>query len=275
MYRLVILIVLFQLSFSGTYAQEKNNDLFEWSAQYKLYLKIDSLQKQHTSEYMLLMFNQNLSGFRSVSRYLLDSVKKTASYKAKQQNERIAIGMKYRTNVEEYIITDLAKKEIIFTTIANLSSPTSPQYTELIAPKWQIMKQTKKINDIFCTRAEISLFGRKWIAWFSNEHPFPFGPYKFFGLPGLIIEIADSTDSYRYELYKLKKERILYPKFPHDNIVKVSKAKSIELCNTGKYTTALFKDIQIEGRGPEYFKRMQEGLDKKRKSENNPIELKP
>lgn len=256
-------------------AQSKDNDKFEWSAQYKFYFKSDSLQAQQKSEYMLLMFNQRISGFRSVSRFLLDSIRKTSNYKDRPQNERIAIGMKYPSNFEEYIVTDLNKEQVTVTTVANLSVPTSPQYTEIILPKWQIKNQTKRINNISCTRAETVLFGRKWIAWYANDYTFPFGPYKFYGLPGLIIEIADATGSYRYELVKFKKEQITYPRVPMDNVLKVSKAKCLELYRTGKYTTAMFKNVQIEGRGPEYFKRMQDGMDKKRMRDNNPIELLP
>lgn len=40
--------------------------------------------------------------------------------------------------------------------------------------------------------------GRQWIAWFTSEIPLSEGPYKFGGLPGLILEVADSEGDYRY-----------------------------------------------------------------------------
>ena len=47
--------------------------------------------------------------------------------------------------------------------------------------------------------------GRKWTAWFTQNIPIPEGPYKFSGLPGLIVEIYDSQNHYHYELTKVTK----------------------------------------------------------------------
>lgn len=269
------LIIFFM--FGELKVQDKTTDNFTEFAQYKLSYKIDSLQKEPTIEYFALMLNQSMSGFRSAANYILDSIKNTVTYKDKPQMERVAMGSKYRSNFEEYILINLAKKEITYTTKVFLSIPnaTSPQYTEQIIPKWLISKETKKIKNILCTKAETTLFGRKWIAWYSNEHPFPFGPYKFYGLPGLIVNIADTTGSYIYELHNFKQKLIEYPRTIHENIVKVSKAKSIEMYNTSRYTNVMFKDIKEEGSGPDQMKRMQEVFDKKKKMENNPLELVP
>lgn len=257
------------------FAQENNVDKFNWSAEYKLSYKLDSNSNKLNSEYMILMFNENLSGFRSVSRYLRDSITATANFKSKARAERMAIYSKYPSNFEEYIVTNLENKNIVFTTVANLNIPTSPKYNEKISPKWTIKKETKKIQNIQTTKAEINLFGRKWIAWFSNEHPFPFGPYKFFGLPGLILDMEDSTKSYHYELINLKKDNIKYARNPFKDVLTVTKAKCMEMVSTGKYTTALFKDVKIDGKDDGYLKQMQIRLDEKKKRENNPIELKP
>jgi len=270
---LLILVLLFVTLKSSS--QNKKNDSFTNFAQYKLSYKPDSLQSKVMTEYMVLMFNQKISGFRSTARYVRDSIMATAAFNNKSMPERMSIMQRYNSKIEEYIITDLENKEITYTTVAKLSTYVYPQYTEKITHTWVITKETKKIQGILCTRAETNRFGRRWIAWFSNEHPFPFGPYKFYGLPGLILELSDTTGSYVYELHNLRKRNITYPRNPDDNIIKVSKLKSIELYNTGRYTLAMFKDAKIEGRGPEYPKKLQDILDKQRRSENNPIELKP
>lgn len=57
--------------------------------------------------------------------------------------------------------------------------------------KWEISKEQKKIGNFTCTKATTTFRGRVFIAWFTNEIPLPFGPWKLQGLPGLILEAHD------------------------------------------------------------------------------------
>ena len=71
--------------------------------------------------------------------------------------------------------------------------------------KWKIESETKKIGEFNAQKATTEMYGRKWIAWFSTELPFPEGPYKFHGLPGLIVKIESSNQSHIFELKGVKK----------------------------------------------------------------------
>ncbi|MDO5395786.1 MAG: GLPGLI family protein [Bacteroidales bacterium] len=50
-----------------------------------------------------------------------------------------------------------------------------------------------------CSKATTEFAGRQYTAWFTTEIPLPFGPYKFGGLPGLILKIADSEHQFIWE----------------------------------------------------------------------------
>jgi GLPGLI family protein len=50
----------------------------------------------------------------------------------------------------------------------------------------------------------VTYAGRDYKAWFTNEIPVSDGPYKFYGLPGLIVEIEDSKKQYTFELVSYK-----------------------------------------------------------------------
>ncbi|MBW8523796.1 GLPGLI family protein [Chryseobacterium chendengshani] len=76
---------------------------------------------------------------------------------------------------------------------------------ENIDLKWEILPDIMKIGQFTAQKAQTEVFGRKWIAWFSKDYPIQDGPYKFHGLPGLIIKIEDITHSHIFELKGVKK----------------------------------------------------------------------
>lgn len=69
---------------------------------------------------------------------------------------------------------------------------------------WKISSEKEKIGEWNAQKAEADFAGRHWIAWFSTEIPIQDGPYKFRGLPGLIIKIEDKTGSHKMELKGIK-----------------------------------------------------------------------
>ena len=69
---------------------------------------------------------------------------------------------------------------------------------------WKILPEKEKIGEWNVQKAETDFAGRHWIAWFSTEIPIQDGPYKFNGLPGLIVKIEDKTGSHKMELKGIK-----------------------------------------------------------------------
>ncbi|PIQ47444.1 MAG: hypothetical protein COW03_15065 [Cytophagales bacterium CG12_big_fil_rev_8_21_14_0_65_40_12] len=59
---------------------------------------------------------------------------------------------------------------------------------------WRIEKRTKDIASYKCYRASTTFRGREYIAWFSPDIPFDVGPWKFNGLPGMILEVSDKEN---------------------------------------------------------------------------------
>ncbi|WP_294202941.1 MULTISPECIES: GLPGLI family protein [Chryseobacterium] len=67
---------------------------------------------------------------------------------------------------------------------------------------WKLTKESRKVKNLTLQKAITTYGGRNWTAWFTKEIPFQEGPYTFHGLPGLIIELYDDKDNYRFELVK-------------------------------------------------------------------------
>lgn len=62
-----------------------------------------------------------------------------------------------------------------------------------------------------CQKAIVEYAGRTYSAWFTAEIPLPFGPWKFGGLPGLILKIEDAEQQFVWEAvgFERSKEPIM------------------------------------------------------------------
>ncbi len=65
---------------------------------------------------------------------------------------------------------------------------------------WEITQDTATIHGYVTQKAVCDFGGRCWEAWFTAEIPISDGPYKFCGLPGLILKIEDTKGHYVFEM---------------------------------------------------------------------------
>jgi GLPGLI family protein len=97
-----------------------------------------------------------------------------------------------------FLLKDFKTKQIIFADYlgANpcLINDTLPDF------KWTITKEKNKVLNFNCTKAITTFRGRNYIAWYTDDVPVQNGPWKFCGLPGLIIKISDDKQIFNYEL---------------------------------------------------------------------------
>ena len=77
---------------------------------------------------------------------------------------------------------------------------------------WEISDSTRKELDYDCLMATSDYHGRKWTAWFTPDIPISAGPWKFRGVPGLILEVYDADGDYRFVADAIEKADIrIYP----------------------------------------------------------------
>lgn len=80
------------------------------------------------------------------------------------------------------------------------------QYTEPIPKQqWTLKDDLQTIHGYRCQKATCRWRGRDYEAWFTTEIPIQHGPWKFGGLPGLIVKISDAKKEYNFELVKLER----------------------------------------------------------------------
>ena len=166
-------------------------------------------------------------------------------------------------------------------------------YEEDRAMDWKILPETAKIGDYKTQKAETNFGGRTWFAWFTTDVPIQDGPYKFSGLPGLIVKLEDSKGDYSFDLKESKKIAEIFNPDSRGTVMKV-KRKDFEKQNAAfrKDPVSFLTSQMSSGRGggmrgenpaispptmrtpdPSQRKRMEERIKEEIKSNNNPIEL--
>lgn len=70
--------------------------------------------------------------------------------------------------------------------------------------KWEILNDTLSILGFKTQKAKLNFRGRAYFAWFSTKIKISDGPYKFHGLPGLILKIESTDGKFTFEAYSLK-----------------------------------------------------------------------
>ncbi|MDM1551828.1 GLPGLI family protein [Empedobacter falsenii] len=66
---------------------------------------------------------------------------------------------------------------------------------------WKIAKESQKILGYKCYKARAKFRGRDYIAWFTPDIPYNYGPWKLGGLPGLILKVE--SEFYDYEVKRI------------------------------------------------------------------------
>lgn len=79
-------------------------------------------------------------------------------------------------------------------------TPVNIGYDDESKMNWNISAEKAKIGSYNTQKATTEFGGRQWVAWFAADIPLQDGPYKFHGLPGLIVKVEDAGKNYSWEL---------------------------------------------------------------------------
>jgi len=147
------------------------------------------------SEEMLLLVGKQVSHFFSYTEFQVDSLHATMT---DEQIIAFAQAKGFRLGVFKYHLFKNYPSGKITTTDAIMMN--NYRYEELYEkPEWKILPDTMTILGYSAQKATTSFRGRDYVAWFTMEIPISNGPWKFTGLPGLILNIADTENHYVFE----------------------------------------------------------------------------
>lgn len=110
---------------------------------------------------------------------------------------------------------------------------------------WKIVSDKMIISNYECQKAICTINGTSWEAWFTDEIPIPDGPYKFDGLPGLIIKIVDKEHKHQFELVELRKNATPINRIIPKSEKTINKSKLIELINGSSDVNKNIKTMNV------------------------------
>lgn len=170
---------------------------------YEYTFKLDSLNRAAAdTEVMLLDIKKDGSHFYSASKMVYDSLVNEQFLNA-GRSSNVSITLPTRNyKVSSAVTKSYPSFETVLHTHVNLKPYAIKENRKM---EWKILPQHSEIGGMKVQKAQTSSGGRKWIAWFTTEIQLPDGPYRFAGLPGLILSVEDEKGDHQFKFIESKK----------------------------------------------------------------------
>lgn len=156
---------------------------------YNLEYKSDSLQADWQKKTMVLDINPKDVKYYDYSFLIKDSINKRTNSQNINWTDQIPVTRKRNSN-QNLNYNALNFDIYTYVTEDNMS--------------WNLHKDTQEYNGLKLQKATCNFGGRNWTAWFTKDIPINEGPYKFRGLPGMIVLLQDEKNRFRFVLAENK-----------------------------------------------------------------------
>lgn len=174
------------------------------------YTVIDTIKQQKKEIMDVTLVGKNFVKYQSWGAILVDSawVEKYGEIRNCNNNEERrfynALSKQFKPHIT-ILIKDLSAKSLFY---KEFIGDFLYYYEPLPEFKWVISEDnTKELLGYQCRMATVDFRGRHWTAWFAEDLAIPFGPWKFEGLPGMILEMYDDSGTHRFEATEIINNR--------------------------------------------------------------------
>lgn len=193
-----IFIILLSLLTQKIFGQRDSSKL---NVYYDLQVKDSS---EESTERFILSIGNSLAVFKSFDRYISDSTYGDGIQKITTSNTLTikALDPRAYKNTTTEICELLGKS--VFLISDELVMNKYRMIDSIKDISWQIYSDTQTINGLSTQKAIANFKGRTYEAWFSSSIPYPFGPWKLKGLPGLIVKASDTKSEFTFILTKIE-----------------------------------------------------------------------
>lgn len=265
-------ILIFLITFSVSLTAQTHRFIYEYQ------FKMDSTSAEYRKANMVLDVNPDDVKFYNYDFVVTDSTNKTKGQNSIIWDDTPALIRKKNSNINSNYIH--VQNMFIVDTEDQIN--------------WKLSDETKNLGGYKLQKATARFGGRNWTAWFTKDIALSEGPYKLRGLPGMIFEIGDDKNNFKFSLvksYKLSKTydtSAIIENFGGQKPVKITEAKLKKLMLDNyndplhefkehyKNNTdpgARFMVMGIEVKSSEQLKELSDLMQKNIRKNNNPLEF--
>lgn len=214
--------------------------MYEAMYEYKMKTS-DKENNEFTDRYTtMLQIGEDIAKFGDYTAYQTDSLSATGA----NPEEMAKAHMKEASTEYFFIPQILLNSPEGKTSVTDVSVITIGGYQEPFADMtWDITDQTDSIAGYAVTKATTTYGGRDWEAWFTEEIPSGFGPWKLAGLPGLIVKAKDSEGIHDFELISFRSSETPIMQTKDARVVNVARDKFIAIRNNAMVNGNSMKSI--------------------------------
>ncbi len=159
---------------------------------------------------VLQRIGENISQFINCYTFTLDTLEASPQDYSKEILSKIHNGgfrHSIISNVNEYIYKNYPSGK---TTTMSQEFIAGFYFEEEYQPQsWILLPDsTRQILNRECLLATCDFRNRTYFAWYCPEIPISDGPWKFFGLPGMILELYDANKDYHFVAFQIETENL-------------------------------------------------------------------
>lgn len=172
----------------------------------------DIMGEPNGFSYIFLAFD-SIASFQVSDRY---GMGKDEGNRAASDGKSVAMVSSQYDEKGFQVYRNLKTHEVIFRSKKRGPEPAHTVKENWIDIPWKLHNKFKTIAGYNAQKATCTLRGRNWIAWFTKDIPYPYGPMLLHGLPGIILEAESgylfyTTHEVCYPCEPDKTEKIIVP----------------------------------------------------------------